>query len=367
MTSPQAVPLKRPSHRLAATGPEKNFPAPTGRHGTVPPEGARRGQAAAPAASARLKHCKMPQGLGGMLRLFVAAVLIVPALAGGCSYFDEGRRARDLSQEANRFFNQGDYEAALKKYEQIIEIHPAVADRVLFEMGIVHAYPTNGQKDYLKALACFQKVLRDYPDSEYRHDSRMMVLQIHNAVFKDRIITAQQAELDAARREVKTKAGEIGRLQQTIAALEKKVFALQTADKILIEKKARRLTLLSQGEVIKTYKIALGGNPIGPKERQGDNKTPEGIYVIDARNRNSGYHLSLHISYPNEKDRLRAEQLGVSPGGDIMIHGLKNGFSQLGASHAETDWTEGCIAVTNPEMEEIYRLVPDGTLVEIRP
>jgi murein L,D-transpeptidase YafK len=135
----------------------------------------------------------------------------------------------------------------------------------------------------------------------------------------------------------------------------------------LIEKKERRLTLLSKGEVIKSYKIALGANPIGPKERQGDNKTPEGTYIIESRNGNSAYHLSLRISYPNEIDKMRAEALGVSPGGDIMIHGLKNGFSWVGASHSNTDWTNGCIAVTDEEMEEIYNLVPDGTVVEIRP
>jgi murein L,D-transpeptidase YafK len=119
--------------------------------------------------------------------------------------------------------------------------------------------------------------------------------------------------------------------------------------------------------VIRTYKIALGGNPVGPKESQGDNKTPEGTYIIDSRNRNSGYHLSLRISYPNEKDKMRAKELGVSPGGDIMIHGIKNGLSWVGAYHAEVDWTKGCIAVTDEEMEEIDRLVPDGTIVEIRP
>ena len=125
--------------------------------------------------------------------------------------------------------------------------------------------------------------------------------------------------------------------------------------------------MLSKGEVIKIYKIALGGDPVGPKVMQGDNKTPEGVYTIDSRNSNSDFHLSLHISYPNEKDRIRARQLGVSPGGNIMIHGLKNGFSQVGDSHTERDWTEGCIAVTNQEMEEIYRLVPNGTIVEILP
>ncbi len=127
------------------------------------------------------------------------------------------------------------------------------------------------------------------------------------------------------------------------------------------------MTLFSKGKVLKTYKIALGGNPIGPKERAGDNKTPEGFYVIDSRNRESSYHLSLHISYPNEKDRKRATQLGVNPGGDIMIHGIKNGYSSVGEAHTKSDWTQGCIAVTDEEIEEIEKLVPNNTVVEIRP
>jgi len=153
----------------------------------------------------------------------------------------------------------------------------------------------------------------------------------------------------------------------TILAAVGSAAADLTADKILIEKNARRLTLLSQGQVVKTYRIALGGNPEGPKEKEGDNKTPEGTYTIDGRNRKSGYHLSLHISYPNEKDRKRAKELGVSPGGQIMIHGIKNGFGWIGALHTYHNWTQGCIAVTNEEIEEIAALVPDGTPVEIRP
>ena len=125
--------------------------------------------------------------------------------------------------------------------------------------------------------------------------------------------------------------------------------------------------LISQGEVLKSYKIALGGNPIGHKERQGDNKTPEGTYVIDARNRDSRFHLSLRISYPNERDKKRAKELGVSPGGDIMIHGIKNGLSWVGNAHSGIDWTKGCIAVTDQEIEEIDKLAPNGTIVEIRP
>jgi murein L,D-transpeptidase YafK len=243
-------------------------------------------------------------------------------------------------------------------------------------MGIIYAYPRNEQKDYQKSLNCFQELVRDYPDSEYRLNSQMMILQIHNVIIKDNIIATQQTQIETSRQEVKGKENEIVTLQkeietleQKIETLEQKIFALQTepADKVLIEKKERRLTLLTRGEVIKTYKIALGGNPVGPKERQGDNKTPEGTYIVDSRNRDSVYHLSLHISYPNEKDKMRAKGLGVSPGGDIMIHGIKNGLTWVGASHAEVDWTKGCIAVTDEEMEEIYKLVPNGTAAEIRP
>lgn len=306
---------------------------------------------------------------GGLLRLFVVGIMFIPVLTGGCSYFDEGHKARALTREANDFFNQGNYAAALTKYDQIIENHPVAADRGLFEMGITYAYPHNAHRDYQKALDCFNRLVRDYPDSDYRHDSQMMILQIHHTILKDKVIAAQQAKLESAQQALASKTHAVAKLQETIAALEAKVVALRTgpADKVLIEKQARRLTLFSKGEVIKTYKIALGGNPVGPKERQGDNKTPEGTYLIDARNGNSAYHLSLHISYPNEKDQLRARELGISPGGDIMIHGIKNGFGPLGATHAERDWTEGCIAVTNQEMEEIFTLVPNGTTVEITP
>jgi L,D-peptidoglycan transpeptidase YkuD (ErfK/YbiS/YcfS/YnhG family) len=319
---------------------------------------------------------KLQRGIGEYLRLFFVGIMITPILIGGCSHIDEGHQLRSLSREANDFFNQGEFEASLNKYEQIIEIHPAVADRVLFEMGIIYAHPGNEQKDYQKSLEYFQKLVRDYPDSEYRRDSQMMIFQIHNVIIKDKIIATQQTQIETSRQEVKDKEYEIITLQEKsetleekIETLEQKVFALRTepADIVLIVKKERRLTLLSRGEVIKTYTIALGGNPVGPKERQGDNKTPEGTYIIDSRNSNSGYHLSLHISYPNEKDKIRARELGVSPGGDIMIHGIKNGFSMVGASHAEIDWTKGCIAVTNQEMEEIYKFVPNGTIVEIRP
>lgn len=302
-------------------------------------------------------------------RLFFAGILIASILICGCSYLDEGLQVRSISQAANDFFNQGKYEASLSQYEQMIAKHPAAADRVLFEMGIIYAHPRNERKDYQKSLECFQKLVRDYPDSAYRLDSQMMIQQIHNVIVKDKIIAAQQTQIETFRQELKDRENDIITLQKRIETLEQNVFSLRTepVDKVLIEKKERRLTLLFKGEVIKSYKIALGGNPVGPKERQGDHKTPEGTYVIDARNRDSSYHLSLHISYPNEKDKARAKKLGVSPGGDIMIHGIKNGLAWVGGAHAEVDWTKGCIAVADEEMEEIFKLVPNGTVVEIRP
>jgi murein L,D-transpeptidase YafK len=139
------------------------------------------------------------------------------------------------------------------------------------------------------------------------------------------------------------------------------------ADRIIVHKKARTMELMHAGRAIKTYKIALGGDPIGPKTRQGDHRTPEGVYVIDARNAHSQFRRSLHISYPNAADREHARKLGVSPGGDIYIHGLPNGYGFVGAAHRARDWTDGCIAVTDQEIEEIWNLVDNGTPVEIRP
>jgi tetratricopeptide (TPR) repeat protein len=313
--------------------------------------------------------CKKQSWIGEHLRLFFVCIIITPILICGCCYFDEGLQARSIFQEANDFFSQGNYEASLHKYEQIIEKHPTARDRILFEMGIIYAYPRNEQKDYQKSLECFQELIKDYPESEYRRDSEMMIFTINNVIIKDKTIATQKALIETLQQELKSKENGIATLQKKIEVLEQKIFALrkEPADKILIEKKERRLTLLSRGEALKTYKIALGENPIGPKERQGDNKTPEGTYVIDSRNKDSGYHLSLRISYPNEKDKKRARELGVSPGGDIMIHGIKNGFSWVGDSHTEVDWTKGCIAVTDEAIEEIDKLAPNGTIVEIRP
>jgi len=333
---------------------------------------------------------KKQSRIGEHLYFFFICIIITPILICGCSHFNKGFQAKSTFKEANDFFSQGNYKASLSKYEQIIEKYPTAGDRVLFEMGIIYAYPRNEQKDYQKSLECFQKLIKDYPGSGYRKDSEMMIFHINNVTIKDKMIATQQTQIETLQQkdktkdktiatqqtqietlqqEVKSKGNEIITLQKKIEVLEQKVFAIQKgpADKILIEKNERRLTLISRGEVLKTYKIALGGNPNGPKERQGDNKTPEGTYVIDSRNKDSRYHLSLHISYPNEKDKQRAKELGVSPGGDIMIHGIKKGFSWVGDFHTEVDWTKGCIAVTDEEIEEIEKLAPNGTIVEIRP
>jgi len=141
----------------------------------------------------------------------------------------------------------------------------------------------------------------------------------------------------------------------------------QKADAILILKKDHVLELLAGGKVMRTYKVALGTGGLAPKEREGDGRTPEGRYIIDSRTAESHYHKALHISYPNAEDRKRAAKLGVAPGGAIMIHGLPNGKGYIGAAHRLFDWTLGCIAVTDEEIDEIWDLVPIGTPVEIRP
>lgn len=139
------------------------------------------------------------------------------------------------------------------------------------------------------------------------------------------------------------------------------------ADWILVEKKARRLTLFRDHKPLKSYDIALGRQPDGPKRLQGDNKTPEGRYQIASRKKNSDFHRALRISYPSPEDAAFAAKQKRSAGGDIMIHGLPNSMSSLGRLHLLRDWTAGCIAVTNTEIEELWRAVPDGTPIEIRP
>ncbi len=140
-----------------------------------------------------------------------------------------------------------------------------------------------------------------------------------------------------------------------------------TADRVVVLKGERRLVLL-KGEVpIREYRIALGREPLGPKAQEGDGRTPEGSYVIDYRKWNSDFHRALHISYPTPAQQATAAARGVDPGGQIMIHGVRNGEGVIGRWHRLNDWTQGCLALTNAEIEQVWEAVPDGTPIEIRP
>jgi murein L,D-transpeptidase YafK len=134
---------------------------------------------------------------------------------------------------------------------------------------------------------------------------------------------------------------------------------------VVVLKGERKLLLMKGGELLKAYSVSLGGNPIGPKIREGDSRTPEGTYVLDRHNANSQFHRSIHISYPNSIDLARAREMGVPPGGNLFIHGLPNDYH--GPTKKLGDWTLGCIAVTNAEMDEIWRAVADGTPIMIKP
>jgi murein L,D-transpeptidase YafK len=141
----------------------------------------------------------------------------------------------------------------------------------------------------------------------------------------------------------------------------------EKADSILILKKDHIMELMAGGKAIRTYKVALGQGGLAAKAREGDARTPEGHYVIDAKYDHSAYHKALHVSYPSPADRRHDARLGVSPGGAIMIHGLPNGKGWVGAGHRLYDWTLGCIAVTDAEIDEVWNLVAVGTPVDIRP
>jgi murein L,D-transpeptidase YafK len=145
------------------------------------------------------------------------------------------------------------------------------------------------------------------------------------------------------------------------------VTSARPADQIIILKSERKMMLLREGKVLKTYSVALGTQPVGAKERVGDHKTPEGDYVIDLKKPNSQFRKALHLSYPNSADRARASSLGVSPGGEVEIHGLGSKWGWIGPAHRKLDWTDGCVAVTNEEIDEIFSLVPLGTPVKIKP
>jgi murein L,D-transpeptidase YafK len=139
------------------------------------------------------------------------------------------------------------------------------------------------------------------------------------------------------------------------------------AERVLILKQKRELQLLRRGEVMRSYPVALGFEPVGQKLTSGDGRTPEGVYVVDGRNDASPFHRSLHLSYPNADDAARAAAAGVDPGEDIVIHGMPLAYGRYDPVRFFRDWTNGCIAVGNIAIEEIWALVPDGTPVEIRP
>ena len=170
--------------------------------------------------------------------------------------------------------------------------------------------------------------------------------------------------------------GWMGRILWILVVLGLGIFSPAQGDPILgvdrvVVYKARRKLYLCRGDsLLKGYGIALGKNPAGHKQREGDSRTPEGRYVLDWRNTKSRYYRSLHISYPNEQDKERAQKQGVSPGGAIMIHGYPEGASRSMWSRywfLGRDWTDGCVAVSNEAMDEIWKAVSDGTVIEIYP
>jgi murein L,D-transpeptidase YafK len=140
-----------------------------------------------------------------------------------------------------------------------------------------------------------------------------------------------------------------------------------TIESVLVKKSERKMYLISNGKAVKSYKVSFGANPKGHKQREGDERTPEGKYILDWKKKDSSFYKAIHISYPNAKDIAGAKTAGVKPGGQIMIHGQRNGWGWFAWITQKLNWTDGCIAVTNAEMEEIWNLVRVGTPIEITP
>jgi murein L,D-transpeptidase YafK len=139
------------------------------------------------------------------------------------------------------------------------------------------------------------------------------------------------------------------------------------ADKVVVEKENRKLYLMKDGVTFRTFDVALGVYPVGGKAVEGDQKTPEGRYMLDMRNPDSEFFLSIHVSYPNEADRRNARSKGQEPGGQIMIHGQPNNPTYSEAYYAKEDWTNGCIALSNSDMIDVWLMTPDNVQIEIRP
>ena len=181
--------------------------------------------------------CKKQSRRGEHLFFFFACIIIAPILMYGCSHFYEGFLARPDFKEANDFSSQGNYKASLSKYEQIIARYPAEGDRVLFEMGFIYAFPRNQQKDYQKSLECFQKLIKDYPGSVYRHDSEVMISLIDDVTRKDRRIMTHRRQIEAFEQDVKSKNNksitqqkQIETLEQQVKELEKKIEQMKEID-----------------------------------------------------------------------------------------------------------------------------------------
>src|SRR5579863_4469710 len=143
--------------------------------------------------------------------------------------------------------------------------------------------------------------------------------------------------------------------------------SMPVADQIIVRKSERRLYLMRQGEVLRSYRVALGLMPEGPKERAGDFRTPEGHYQLTRRNSRSDYFLSIQVSYPNDQDMRRARHDHVDPGGSIMLHGLPNSLRHSPEYYAKSDWTDGCIAMSDSDMVELWMMTQDNTPIEILP
>lgn len=142
---------------------------------------------------------------------------------------------------------------------------------------------------------------------------------------------------------------------------------IQKADEVLVIKSENRLYLLKDGERYASFKVVFGGDPKGHKEQQGDQRTPEGRYTLDSKNPNSRFYKSIHVSYPNQKDRAHAQKLGVDPGGDIKIHGQTNGWGWASPVMQLFSWTDGCVALSNSNMDKVWEAIDPGTPIEIRP
>ncbi len=145
------------------------------------------------------------------------------------------------------------------------------------------------------------------------------------------------------------------------------VFAFPRIDLVRVKKSEAKLYLMKSGKIVRVYHVVLGAHPKGHKQKKGDERTPEGWYVLDYKNAHSAFYKSIHISYPNRADRERARKAHVNPGGAIMIHGQKNGWGWASFIAQHFNWTDGCIAVTNKDMDEIWNAVKVGTPIEIKP